>query len=50
MVNDGLVKLDDPLQKYLPSNVTIPKYSIQNMTLENLATHTAGLPEFPDNF
>lgn len=50
MVNDGLVKLDDPLQKYLPSNVTIPKYGIQNMTLENLATHTAGLPEFPDNF
>lgn len=50
MVNDGLIKLDDPLQKYLPSNVTVPKYDVQNMTLENLATHTAGLPEFPDNF
>ena len=50
MVNDGLVKLNDPLQKYLPSNVTVPKYGVQNMTLENLATHTAGLPEFPDNF
>lgn len=50
MANDGLIKLDDPLQKYLPSNVTVPKYGAQNMTLENLATHTAGLPEFPDNF
>ena len=50
MVNDGLIKLDDPLQKYLPSFVTVSKYDAQNMTLENLATHTAGLPEFPDNF
>ncbi|VFJ14802.1 conserved protein of unknown function [Candidatus Nitrosocosmicus franklandus] len=50
VVNDGLIKLDDPLQKYLPSDVMVPKYDAQNMTLENLATHTAGLPEFPDNF
>ena len=50
MANDGLVKFDDPLQKHLPSNVTAPKYGAQNMTLENLATHTAALPEFPDNF
>ena len=50
MANDGLLKLDDPLQKHLPSNVTAPKYGAQNMTLENLATHTAALPEFPDNF
>lgn len=50
MMNDGLIKLNDPLKKYLPTNVTVPQYGAQNMTLENLATHTAGLPEFPDNF
>ena len=26
MVNQGLVKLDDPLEKYLPANVTVPTY------------------------
>src|SRR6476619_5592167 len=27
MVNKGLVKLDDPIEKYLPSNVTVPQYN-----------------------
>ncbi|MDF2737022.1 MAG: uncharacterized protein K0S93_878, partial [Nitrososphaeraceae archaeon] len=50
MVNKGLVKLDDPIEKYLPSNVTVPQHNGHKITIEDLATHTSGLPEFPDNF
>ncbi len=27
MVNQGLIKLDDPLEKYLPANVTVPTFN-----------------------
>jgi serine-type D-Ala-D-Ala carboxypeptidase/endopeptidase len=50
MVNKGLVKLDDPIEKYLPSSVIVPQYKGHKITIENLATHTSGLPEFPDNY
>ncbi|HET8792300.1 MAG TPA: serine hydrolase, partial [Nitrososphaeraceae archaeon] len=47
MINHGLVKLDDPLEKYLPANVTVPTYQGHKITLEDLATHTSGLPYWP---
>ena len=47
MVDRGLVNLDDPIEKYLPTSVKVPAYNGQKITLENLATHTSGLPEFP---
>ena len=50
MVDKGLVKLDDPIEKYLPSYVTVPQYNGHKITIEDLATHTSGLPEFPDNY
>ncbi len=50
MVNKGLIKLDDPIEKYLPPNVAVPQYKGHKITIEDLATHTSGLPEFPDNF
>ena len=50
MVNKGLVKLDDPIENYLPSYVTVPQYNGHKITIEDLATHTSGLPEFPDNY
>jgi CubicO group peptidase (beta-lactamase class C family) len=50
MINKGLVKLDDPIEKYLPSNVTVPQFNGHKITIEDLATHTSGLPEFPDNY
>ncbi len=47
MVKQGLVSLDDPIEKYLPTdNVTVPSYG-HKITLEDLATHTSGLPDFP---
>ena len=50
MVEDGLIQLDDPIQKYLPSNVTVPQYKGHEITVGDLATHTSGLPEFPPNY
>ena len=47
MVQDGLIKLNDPIDKYLPSNVKVPQYNGHKITIEDLATHTSGLPEFP---
>ena len=50
MVQDGLIKLNDPIDKYLPSNVKVPQYNGHKITIEDLATHTSGLPEFPSNY
>ena len=47
MVNRGLVNLDDPIEKYLPTSIKVPTFNGQKITLENLATHTSALPEFP---
>jgi serine-type D-Ala-D-Ala carboxypeptidase/endopeptidase len=47
MVKQGLVNLDDPIERYLPTNVKIPTYNGHKITLEDLATHTSGLPDFP---
>ena len=48
MVKQGLVSLDDPIEKYLPAtNVTVPSYTGHIIILEDLATHTSGLPDFP---
>ena len=49
MVNSGLVNLDDPIEQYLPPSVKVPTYNGQKITLENLATHTSGLSEFPSS-
>jgi D-alanyl-D-alanine-carboxypeptidase/D-alanyl-D-alanine-endopeptidase len=50
MVEEGLIKLNDPIDKYLPPNVTVPQYKGHKITIEDLATHTSGLPEFPSNY
>jgi D-alanyl-D-alanine-carboxypeptidase/D-alanyl-D-alanine-endopeptidase len=43
-VNDGTVRLDDPIQKYMPDNVQAPSYKDTPITLVDLATHRSGLP------
>lgn len=50
MVADGSMKLDDPISLYLPKGVVSPTKNGREITLENLATHTSGLPRLPDNF
>jgi serine-type D-Ala-D-Ala carboxypeptidase/endopeptidase len=48
MIKQGLVNLDDPIEQYLPTNkITLPSYNGHKITLEDLATHTSGLPDFP---
>jgi D-alanyl-D-alanine-carboxypeptidase/D-alanyl-D-alanine-endopeptidase len=49
MVKQGIVNLNDPIEKYLPSNVKVPQYNGTTITLEDLATHTSGLPFLPSN-
>lgn len=49
MVQRGEMKLDDPVAKYLPDSVVMPKRNGKEITLRHLATHTSGLPNVPDN-
>lgn len=50
MVLKGEVKLDDPLQQYLPKDVMAPTRNGAAIRLVNLANHTSSLPRMPDNF
>lgn len=49
MVERGLVKLDDPVQNYLPDDVQMPISEGKSIKLVDLATHRSGLPRQPDN-
>lgn len=49
-VESGKMSLDEPVQKYLPENVTIPQRDDKVITLRMLATHHSGLPRMPGNF
>jgi serine-type D-Ala-D-Ala carboxypeptidase/endopeptidase len=43
----NVVKLDAPLQDYLPRGIKVPSFSGRPITLVELATHTSGLPRDP---
>jgi len=49
MVNQGIVNLNDPIEKFLPPTVKVPQFNGKKITLEDLADHTSGLPEWPSN-
>ncbi|KEA52243.1 beta-lactam-binding protein [Mangrovibacter sp. MFB070] len=44
LAEQGVVKLNDPLQKFAPAGDIVPGHNGVPITLENLATHTSGLP------
>ncbi len=46
-VQAGEVALDEPVFKLLPAGVTVPARGDRQITLEQLATHTSGLPREP---
>jgi len=48
MVEQGLVRLDQPVRELLPPG-TVEKPSGREITLLDLATHHSGLPRDPDN-
>ena len=49
MVERGEMKLDDPVAKYLPQSVRMPTRNGKEITLRQLATHSSGLPKWPDD-
>ena len=48
-VQNGEVKLDDPLSKYLPAGIAAPALDGQEVLIWHLTTHTSGLPRMPEN-
>jgi serine-type D-Ala-D-Ala carboxypeptidase/endopeptidase len=50
MVRRGEVSLTDPISKYLPPDAKVPERNGRTITLQDLATHTSGLPRMPTNF
>ena len=50
MVENGQIDLSDPIDKFLPDDVVIPSKNGKKITILDLATHTSGLPRFPDDF
>jgi serine-type D-Ala-D-Ala carboxypeptidase/endopeptidase len=49
MIQRGEVTLTDPIARYLPPEVKVPERNGRQITLEDLSTHTSGLPRLPSN-
>jgi CubicO group peptidase (beta-lactamase class C family) len=49
MVQRGEVLLNDPVSKYLPTDVTMPSRNGREITLLDLSTHRSALPRLPSN-
>ena len=49
MVRRGELALTDPVAKLLPADVKVPERGGRVITLQDLATHTSGLPRLPTN-
>ena len=50
MAQRGEIRLDDPIEKYLPPGVKVPQRNDRQITIIDLATHTSGLPRSLGNF
>ena len=48
-VERGEVALTDPVARFLPAKVKMPERGGRSVTLQDLATHTSGLPRLPTN-
>jgi D-alanyl-D-alanine-carboxypeptidase/D-alanyl-D-alanine-endopeptidase len=49
MIQHNELALTDPIELYLPPDVTVPTYEGRSITLLDLATHTSGLENIPEN-
>ncbi len=49
-VERGVVQLDDPLAALLPAEVNVESGPVREVTLKQLATHSAGVPRLPADF
>ena len=50
MIEQGKLKLADPLQQHLPKSIKAPKFNGKQITLQHLLTHTSGLPSIPSSW
>ena len=50
MVRKGEAALEDPVSRYLPEGVKVPRQEDREITLLDLATHSSGFPRMPSNF
>lgn len=48
--NAGKVKLDDPVNNYLPDSIPQLIYAGTPVTLKTLSNHSSGIPRMPTNF
>nr|WP_294793361.1 serine hydrolase domain-containing protein [uncultured Mucilaginibacter sp.] len=48
-INEGKIKLTDPIIKYLPDSVAANP-QLKNVALLTLSNHTSGLPRLPENY
>jgi CubicO group peptidase (beta-lactamase class C family) len=49
LVNEGQVKLEDPISRLLPKEATAPQKDGREICLVHLATHSSGLPRLPED-
>jgi CubicO group peptidase (beta-lactamase class C family) len=49
-VGEGKLKLDDPVNRYLPDSIPLLQYQGKTATIRTLSNHTSGLPRMPANF
>ena len=49
-VGEGKLKLDDPVNKYLPDSIPTLQYNGKIATIRTLSNHTSGIPRMPGNF
>ncbi len=49
MVQKGEVAVTDSVSKYLPASVKVPERNNRQITLQDLATQSSGLPRLPSN-
>lgn len=50
MARKGEAALEDPVSRYLPEGVKVPRQEDREITLLDLATHSSGFPRMPANF
>ncbi|TMM58318.1 beta-lactamase family protein [Maribacter algarum] len=50
LVEKGKLRLEDPINKYLPFSVDHPKFPQTPITILHLATHSSGLKDTPGNY
>lgn len=49
-IGEGRIKLDDPVNKYLPDSIPSLQFNDRVVTIKDLLNHTAALPRMPADF